>query len=170
MSTIVSKLLAAGEWFLSRLPRTDIGDGRGDIFFTRYDLFKCRWFSVYLHRFYRSDTDRCFHDHPWPYITIILRGGYWEEIPAGWYNAEIPGLAEGGPVAWRPSGRMRIWRPPGYIGRHPANWAHRIVLDSSRPRPWSLVFVGRKRRAWGFWTRDGWNPWSPGHPNPVCEG
>ena len=37
-------------------------------------------FNVFLHKFLKSDPDDV-HDHPWPYFTIILRGGYWEWIP-----------------------------------------------------------------------------------------
>ena len=37
-------------------------------------------FNVFLHRFLKSDPDHV-HDHPWPYATLILRGGYYEWIP-----------------------------------------------------------------------------------------
>ena len=36
-------------------------------------------FNVFLHKFLKSDPDDV-HDHPWPYFTLILRGGYWEWI------------------------------------------------------------------------------------------
>lgn len=32
--------------------------------------------SFYLHCFLRSDDDRAKHDHPWPYTTMLLFGGY----------------------------------------------------------------------------------------------
>ena len=39
-----------------------------------------RWFllprnpvaNVYLHRFFRDDEDRALHDHPWPFLSIVL--------------------------------------------------------------------------------------------------
>jgi hypothetical protein len=140
--------------FLGRLERFDIGDGRGDVFFTRYDLLKTRWGSIYLHEFHRGDADRCLHDHPWPFTTIVLRGGYWEEVRIkGPWEVETE----------------RLWRPPGYVGRYPATHAHRIDIDPTRPRPWSLVFVGRKVRPWGFWTVAGWMEWVKGQGNPICE-
>ena len=50
----------------------------------RYYLFlKDRsWFplNVTLHKIVRSD-DPIMHDHPWPYLTIVLKGGYWEHTP-----------------------------------------------------------------------------------------
>lgn len=148
-------------WFLSKLNKFEIGNGSGhhdSTFFIRYDLLKTPWFSVYLHEFLRSDEDRCLHDHPWPFVTIILRGGYWEEIKAPFYLQK-----EG----CRPLTISR-WRRPGYIGRYPAEHAHRIELEPSKPKPWSLVFVGRKQRAWGFHGPQGWKAWTPGEQNPVC--
>ena len=32
-------------------------------------------FNIFLHKFLKSDPDDV-HDHPWPYATLILRGGY----------------------------------------------------------------------------------------------
>ena len=37
-------------------------------------------FNIFLHKFLKSDIDD-LHDHPWPYATLILRGGYWEWRP-----------------------------------------------------------------------------------------
>ena len=34
-------------------------------------------FNVFLHKFLKSDPDDV-HDHPWPYATLILKGGYWD--------------------------------------------------------------------------------------------
>ena len=48
---------------------------------TRYYIFlKDRTtfpFNVFIHKFHKSDPDDV-HDHPWPYFTLILSGGYWE--------------------------------------------------------------------------------------------
>ena len=50
----------------------------------RYYLFlkerKSFPFNVFLHKFLKGDPDDV-HDHPWPYATLILRGGYWEYTP-----------------------------------------------------------------------------------------
>jgi len=34
-------------------------------------------FNVFVHKFLKSDPDDV-HDHPWPFATLILKGGYWE--------------------------------------------------------------------------------------------
>lgn len=130
---------------IEKLPKKDIGDGKGNVFFWRHTVLKTPWFAVYLHRFERSDADRCLHDHPWPFISLILRGGYFEDMVDG-----------------------RHWRRPGTVLVRRAEAAHRIELDPGRPKPWSLVVVGRKARAWGFYTLHGWQSWRPGF-SPICE-
>ena len=37
-------------------------------------------FNVFLHKFLKGDPDDV-HDHPWPYATLILKGGYYEWTP-----------------------------------------------------------------------------------------
>lgn len=132
-------------WFLSKLPRTDIGNGVGDVFFWRYQILKTRLCSVFLHEFLRSDSDRCLHDHPWPFVSIILREGYFEQMHDGMH-----------------------WRPVGSILVRRAKAAHRIEISQNDRRPWSLVIVGPKVRKWGFYTLNGWEVWKPGK-SPVCE-
>ena len=48
---------------------------------TRYYLFlkdrKRFPFNMFLHKFHKGDPGDV-HDHPWPYATLILKGGYYE--------------------------------------------------------------------------------------------
>ena len=34
-------------------------------------------FNIFLHKILKSDLGD-LHDHYWPYITVVLKGGYWE--------------------------------------------------------------------------------------------
>lgn len=131
-------------WLLRRLKSKDIG-GDGGIFFRRYTLLKTKRCAIYLHEFFRGDLDRCLHDHPWSFVSVVLKGGYWEVMQDGWH-----------------------WRPPGSILFRPAETRHRIVLSSAAPKTWSLVVVGRVQRAWGFYTLNGWQKWRPNW-SPICE-
>lgn len=173
--------------FASLFPRKDIGNGAGDVFFWRYTLLKTRWFSVYLHEFLRSDHDRCLHDHPWPFLSIILAGGYHEEMRAYWQDGQPAWWLGGKP---RPTTRnpahyqdygydgwedYRIgptklhWRRPGTILIRKATDAHRILIPPCT-RPWSLVIVGKKSRDWGFYGPTRWIMWRPVQgQNPICE-
>ena len=96
---------------------------------------------MFLHRFLKSDPDDV-HDHPWPYFTVILKGGYTEWIPQfnknGQKTAEI--------AAWRGPGHCRFSRATSY---------HRIEIDPDVDT-WTLFVPGPKQRDWGFLTRTGW--------------
>lgn len=135
--------MSLASWFLSKLEKKDIGNGAGQVFFWRYHLLKTRWLGIYLHEFVRSDHDRCLHDHPWGFVAVIIRGGYMEQMADGYY-----------------------WRRPGSILWRPAKTAHRIEIPYGS-RPWSLVFVGRKVRDCGFYTKDGWR--KNDGVSPLCE-
>lgn len=110
----------------------------------RYIIARTPWGALYLHHFLRSDEDRCLHDHPWPFTSIILTGGYFEETPCK--------------CGIQPDHTLLLWYGLGSVLRRPAEWRHRVVLKDG-VQPWTLVFVGRRRRKWGFWTKSGWIYW-----------
>ena len=74
-----------------------------------YVLFRYRpkWFpfNILIHEMLADDHGEGVHNHLCPYITIILRGGYWETTKKG-----------------------KFWRKPGYIGFRSANAYHRVDL------------------------------------------
>ena len=106
----------------------------------RYYLFlKDRaWFpfNVTLHKIVRSD-DPIMHDHPWPYMTIVLKGGYWEHTPV--FDKDDKVLTE-----------FQTWRGPGSIIKRGANEYHWLELDPSVGPATTLFFMGRQQRDWGF--------------------
>jgi hypothetical protein len=101
-------------------------------------------FNIFLHKFLKSDPDDV-HDHPWPYFTIILRGGYWEWIP------EFNGQGE-------KIGETAHWRGPGSFRWCSADSYHRIELDPN-VTAWTLFMPGPKQRDWGFLVRNRWVQW-----------
>ncbi len=86
-----------------------------------------KWFpfNVFLHKFLKGDLDD-LHDHPWPYATLILKGGYWETTPEGRF--------------WRGAGHFRICKATSY---------HRVELQPGVDC-WTLFMPGPKERDWGF--------------------
>lgn len=97
-----------------------------------YLLFKDRKtfpFNITLHKIVRSD-DPIMHDHPWPFLTIILKGGYWEHTPKG-----------------------KTWHGPGSIIKRKANELHWLELDQDKPAT-TLFFMGPQQREWGFIIQD----------------
>ncbi len=58
------------------------GDG-GDPYLTRRTLLALGPLGkVNLHTFHRSDHDT-LHDHPWPFVTLVLGGGYCDVTEGG---------------------------------------------------------------------------------------
>jgi hypothetical protein len=116
----------------------------GDFYLWRLTVFKCPLFSLMVHRFLAAD-DECLHDHPWPFVSFVLAGGYWE---TSFRDHHRPGH---GPV-------VRNWYGAGSLLFRRADWAHRIELQPGR-RTMSVVLSGPRLRTWGFWTKGGWRNW-----------
>lgn len=112
------------------------------VYLRRLRLVQTPWFGVYVHWIYLPDRDRDPHDHPWPFASWVLRGGYTESITA----------TRGGGTA-RASHKRHRWS----WHRIPTRVAHSI--DSLEPGTVTLVLVGRRCREWGFWTPTGWAHW-----------
>ena len=135
---------------LDRLGRKRIVMDRveNEPYLERYYLFlrerKQFPFNVFLHKFLKSDPDDV-HDHPWPYATLILKGGYWEWIP----HFDTVG---------RKTGEYQVWRGPGHFRISKANSFHRIELDPDITA-WTLFMPGPKQRDWGFLVKNQWIQW-----------
>jgi hypothetical protein len=98
-------------------------------------------FNVFLHKFIKGDPDDV-HDHPWPYCTFILAGGYYEWVP------QFDGHG-------RKTSEIRKWRGPGHFRYCPANSYHRIELKPG-VTAWTLFIPGPQRQDWGFWYNNHW--------------
>jgi hypothetical protein len=113
----------------------------------RYYIFlkDRRWFpfNMFIHKFLKSDPGQV-HDHPWPYCTIILRGGYWEWTPI----LNQAGRQLGERVQWKGAGQIRFGHSTDY---------HRIELEPG-VTPWTLFIPGPKLREWGFLVGHKWVP------------
>jgi hypothetical protein len=120
----------------------------GEPYLERYYVFlkdRNRFpFNIFVHKFLKSDPDDV-HDHPWPYATLILRGGYWEWIPV--FNIRGAKIHE-----------YCVWRGPGSFRFARANSFHRIELDPD-VECWTLFMPGVKQRDWGFLVKDKWVQW-----------
>lgn len=122
------------------------------------DPYLLRWYviprnpvlNVYLHKFLRSDDDRALHDHPWWFLSLILKGGYTEVTE----DARTPRSGILG-------GRYRGW--DRQFAFRPATFRHRVELwpEQVGVLPcWTLIVTGRVVRKWGFWCKTIIDPWS----------
>ena len=87
-----------------------------------YLLFRHRpkWFpfNILIHEMLDNDHGDGIHNHMFPYITIILRGEYWETLKTG-----------------------RVWRATEYIGFRNANNFHRVNLKEGT-KPLTILITG----------------------------
>jgi hypothetical protein len=119
-------------------------------------------FAGRVHHLLRSDDDRHAHCHPWPYITIILRGGYYEERE---YLVETPeDLRQWSRLASRVDGhclrvgKVEKWHGPGSVLFRRSTDRHRLRLPErikAAGGTWTLFITGPKRKSWFFHTEDG---------------
>lgn len=99
-------------------------------YLTRWRLIQTPWFGIYLHKLDGPDPRPTLHDHPWGFLSLILRGGYAE---------------------WRldPNTGDEVRREHRWLNRLRAFDAHSIV-HLFRVPTWTLMFVGARRRRWGY--------------------
>jgi hypothetical protein len=100
--------------------------GRSECPYLRRWVLDFWLFSIRLHHWLASDDHRNFHDHPWWYLTFVLKGGYTDVSEAG---------------------EKRVERFTFH--RFPASHKHTVRIDKGSC--WTLVFTGRETRDWGFW-------------------
>jgi len=124
------------DWIIARArrnPYTHLRDYMERYWLIHYD--RCFGYGLRVHHIKQSD-DRHFHDHPWNYCSLILRGGYYEVTPV----FDRSGLFQG---------EKRRWHGPGSVLlRRSSSW-HRLELPEGQT-VWTLFCTGRYHRHWGF--------------------
>ena len=61
----------------------EIKSKAGELHFKRWEILKTHFGSIWLHAIYKADTDKHLHNHPWDFISVVLRGSYYEQTPLG---------------------------------------------------------------------------------------
>lgn len=106
------------------------GANRCPTYLYRWRVLSTRWFKVYLHHFVGDDWSLDLHDHPKRFISIGLKGWYFEHRPSG-------------------AGTVRRTYKAPWFRTFPAQHIHRISTPSGSC--WTLVIVLKQEREWGFW-------------------
>ena len=83
-------------------------------------------FSIRIHYWHSGDDPRYFHDHPWWFVTLVLKGSYSDVTEHG---------------------RERM--TPGTIRYRGA--LHRHTVDVAKGGCWTFMITGPAVRLWGFW-------------------
>lgn len=135
-------------WFktlLSGRPHFVIGGADSPYMLRWYVIPRNPIFNIYIHKFLRDDDDRALHDHPWWFVSLILKGGYTEIVPS--------------PDGW---GNIALARNFLSLAFRRATHRHRVILRHKNGQTvpcWTLIVTGRKYRTWGFWCPKGFVPW-----------
>ena len=86
-----------------------------------YLLFRKRpkWFpfNIFLHKILKSDLGD-LHDHYWSYLSLIIKGGYWET-----------------------SGNGTLWKGVGSLSFKTSENRHSLKIPQGKTT-WTLIFVG----------------------------
>lgn len=86
-------------------------------------------YSIRIHHWLRSDVKTNFHDHPYNFISIVLRGSY---------------------INVTPNNRIKV--RAGNIWYSNASQKH--YLDVPKGGAWTLLFCGKPYKKWGFYVED----------------
>lgn len=139
--------------------RVDVPDSNNpsELFMVRWRVVQTPWCGLYVHRIDKPDPRETLHDHPWPFTSLVLRGGYQERF----------GLREKGRFGIRLGGRRRgpitdvMWRMHRWGSVH---WMRKTdvhaIVSLRRSPTWTLVLVGRRRPepSWGYVEGSEWIP------------
>lgn len=126
----------------------------GDVYLFRRRVVQTPMFAIYLHDILDGDEERAPHSHPFPFASLVLRGGYIETVfyPHAPYTDEYP---------FSTPDRKAVLGLPDVIERN--QWkmhtfprgngqVHRII--AVKPRTKTLVLAGRRKDSWGFWNAE----------------
>lgn len=111
-------------------------DPNGEPYLVRWRLISTPWFGVFLHRLGTPDPRDTLHNHPWPFLSVILRGSYMEFV-----KSNVPGVYA----------ESRLIKRLNYKGLNDWHW----IASLDRVPTWTLMFVGRRRKVWGYLDRGG---------------
>lgn len=131
------------------LDAIDIGT-EGDPYLDRLRILQTPYFCLYLHHIHRADTERDPHDHPWSFASLVLAGGYEEDV---WPRKEDS-------ASWAARSRPR-WSLRT-IRQHQAH-----AITSVTGPLWTLVLTGPRRADWGFWRDGTFTHWKDYQVSPV---
>ena len=131
----MSRRLASGkkstDWvfFEKRFEVPDYDNPTGGPSRTRWRILHTPFFGVYLHKWDLPDPRPTLHNHPWNFLSLILKGGYTQKTLDGvdrvrWFN---------------------------FVGRKNFH-----AVTDVKKGTLSLMIVGKTHQDWGYQTENGY--------------
>ena len=101
-------------------------------------------YSIRIHHWIKSDDNRFFHDHSCDFVSIIVKGKYFNVVPRTPDGSDVKDCVKIKARAWHP------WF---------AKAEQRHYLEIPKEGAWTILFSGRPKRKWGFWIKKHlWRP------------
>ena len=112
-------------------------------------LFQKLGIAIRVHKILRSDSGRDFHNHPWNFITVLLKGSYFEITPkfgsSDFYEGAIKTFYGKNTVLFRK--HKHFHRLELLIGKF---FNKQGNIEIQYLPVWTLFIIFRKKRTWGF--------------------
>jgi hypothetical protein len=126
--------METGKYERNWFTKMDIYRRPGELYLTRYVLFRTPLVSAYIHCFHISDYITP-HDHPANFLSFPLTKGYLEHLPDG----------------------TTVDRKPFRLKFRTGEEFHWVELrPGTEGKVWTFFMFFRRRREWGFLTKLGW--------------
>lgn len=103
--------------------------------------YMCRWvflffgFGLRIHKWYRSDDKRFFHNHPWWFLTFVLKGGYTDVLLDTKTNKEH-------------RDNLKLFN----IRFRKASHLHYVEVPEGGAI--TILLTGPSQQNWGFWVKN----------------
>lgn len=106
-------------------------------YLVRWRIIQTPWFGIYFHIIKDIDPNQMFHNHPWNFMSIVLKGGYIERFAKDQSDAQIY------------EGSRWGWKRFSYHTMHVSEYHY--ITDIIGPECWTLLFTGRRQNdPWDF--------------------
>lgn len=147
--------------------RLHFPDGR--LYMTRHRLTPNAWRShagqVVLQHFHLGDDHQPLHDHPFNFVSLILRGGYYEvgtplrDLLGRWWLPRSEMYVRNGDAV------TRYWFGPGRIVRRRTTDKHAVTLRRAymgrATECTTIMWRSAKKKEWGFYPDGTHMPMAP---------
>jgi hypothetical protein len=136
-------------------------------------------YTVRLQRWYPGHQDVHVHNHPWWFLSIVLRGGYVDDsrcrscdnsgLMSG-DDAYMMGMVEECTACDGRGGGLDLLRAPTIRFRRPEH-AHSVIV--SQKGCLNVLITGREELGWGYWVGRRFMDWAAfafaGHDTAACH-
>ncbi len=123
----------------------------GDVYLFRRRLIQTPLFGVYLHDVLEGDEIvENLHSHPFPFVSMILRGGYTEKVG---FPKRLPVAAfphEESEDIWVLTDQAEITHRRWGLNVFPRGAAKVHTIIEAKPQTKTLVLTGRRKDSWGW--------------------